>query len=766
MINIRVASHITYSVLWCVLVVFLTVSHPSRSLANEDYDFLKNRVQSFQAFEAEEGNTINLIEELILQSQKTFSEANQKIQYIVFSDRSSIISPNDRKKVKINLYWLRKDIQDFLERLENANEESSARIEVLKSFKELSVNMPSDIPLEIREDYSSSLRSVDSLRKKSSRQLSKVTLLEKEGKRILGRIDNLEKGEKLNLFQLWSNYLLAETAPVFSVSFWEKPFVGFELLSHKKDRIEYGFKKYRERLPQHLFTCLALLVFGIVVRGVVQKKVIWRYSIIHQQVKIKVLSWVALTSLAFYVATRFVFPSSLEVLAYLSFSVFFYAILKLSKYIARDKHVFTSGRVKTSVLFTVSVLLISLHFPGKWVTFIILSVLMMAWGFEAFLSWKKNKFSGLSDLAKKSSFLSPVMLVALFGFGRLACLLIILWSLVVFIRAFGLLWGQLLFGSVEKGEKLLMGLVSSLAVPLGWGVAFFIVYYWLAGFFGLSAIEDALSKNVVFYNYSISIRSVVTLGILFFITKSCVAAFNVSIEHVGSRWPKGKRGAIPSIQTLFTYGVWSLFVVVALRGMDVNLTSIAVVAGGLSVGIGFGLQNIVNNFISGLILLFGRSIQQGDVIEIGGLWCTVQKINIRTTLVETFENAVIMIPNSDLVTTQMTNWTKNSVTLRRDILVGVAYGSDTNKVRTILLNIALENPHVLKTPEPCVIFSDFGASSLDFILRIWIDDIDYAIRSLSELRFEIDQAFRREGVEIAFPQMDVHIKEFAQPTKE
>lgn len=228
----------------------------------------------------------------------------------MFSDRSSIISPNDRKKVKINLYWLRKDIQDFLERLENANEESSARIEVLKSFKELSVNMPSDIPLEIREDYSSSLRSVDSLRKKSSRQLSKVTLLEKEGKRILGRIDNLEKGEKLNLFQLWSNYLLAETAPVFSVSFWEN-LLSVLSCCHTKDRIEYGFKKYRERLPQHLFTCLALLVFGIVVRGVVQK-VIWRYSIIHQQVKIKVLSWVALTSLAFYVATRFVFPSSLR----------------------------------------------------------------------------------------------------------------------------------------------------------------------------------------------------------------------------------------------------------------------------------------------------------------------------------------------------------------------------------------------------------------------------------------------------------------------
>ncbi|WP_051249675.1 mechanosensitive ion channel domain-containing protein [Maridesulfovibrio zosterae] len=117
-----------------------------------------------------------------------------------------------------------------------------------------------------------------------------------------------------------------------------------------------------------------------------------------------------------------------------------------------------------------------------------------------------------------------------------------------------------------------------------------------------------------------------------------------------------------------------------------------------------------------------------------------------------------MIPNSDLVTTQVTNWTKNNSSLRRDIIVGVAYGSDTEKVKQTLLDIAFNSSHILDTPEPYVHFNNFGSSSLDFILRVWIDDIDYALKTMSELRFEIDNRFRKEKIEIAFPQMDIHIK--------
>lgn len=743
-----------------LLIFFILLSGASYTpaYATQDYEFLRNRVQNYQAFEAEELATYSSVESFIVQSQKEYAKSLQDFQFILFSERASIASPIDRKQVKINLNELRETIQDIIDKLLNAKEECLSRIEVLKSFEQLSASMPTGTPIELKKLYQESMRSVSDLRGKSKRQLSKINLLENEGNRIIGRIDKLEQGEKHNLLQLWRSYLLTGKAPLFSSDFWNKSFVYKNWLKLRKSEFNSGIIKYKDNSLKHLSIFAAVLFFGLTLQKIIRKKVTWRYSILNSQLKIKVLSLVALISFSFYIATRIVFPSAMESLAYLAFSVFFFAILKLTKYICRDRYLITSGRLRTAILFTVSVLLIALNVPSKWVTIIFLSFLILAWFTSSITAWRKNRFKGLIESAKKSSFLSPLIVVTFFGFGRLACLLAIIWSLSVFIRSFGRLWGQILFGSTEKGEKLLRGLVSGLAVPLGWGISFAIAYYWLTGFFGENTITTALTRQITIQSYSISIGSIVSLAVLFFLTKSCVAAFNVSIEHVGSKWPKGKRGAVPSMQTLFTYGVWSLFTIISMRALGLNLTSIAVIAGGLSVGIGFGLQNIVNNFISGLILLFGRSIQQGDVIELEGLWCTVQKINIRTTLVETFENAVIMIPNSDLVTTQMTNWTKNSSILRRDILVGVAYGSDTEKVRQTLLEVASDNSHVLDIPEPYVHFSNFGSSSLDFILRVWIDDIDYAIRAMSELRFEIDNSFRKEGIEIAFPQLDIHVK--------
>jgi small-conductance mechanosensitive channel len=207
------------------------------------------------------------------------------------------------------------------------------------------------------------------------------------------------------------------------------------------------------------------------------------------------------------------------------------------------------------------------------------------------------------------------------------------------------------------------------------------------------------------------------------------------------------------------YVIWIAFALVSMNVLGISLTSLAVIAGGLSVGIGFGLQNLINNFISGIILLFARTIQPGDIIELNSIWGTVHKVNIRNTEVQTFENAMMFIPNSDLISGQLTNWThRRDKRMRRDIGVGVAYGSDVEKVKRVLEEIAENDQHVLRYPEPQIIFQNFGASSLDFVLRVWIDSIDYAISTQSELREEIDRRFREESIEISFPQMDLHIR--------
>lgn len=219
-----------------------------------------------------------------------------------------------------------------------------------------------------------------------------------------------------------------------------------------------------------------------------------------------------------------------------------------------------------------------------------------------------------------------------------------------------------------------------------------------------------------------------------------------------------------SITTISVYVMWGLGVILALSVLGVSTTSLAVVFGALGIGIGFGLQAIFNNFISGIILLFERPIQMGDDVEINGIWATVKKINVRATIVQTYDNASLIIPNSEFISSVVKNWSFGDKRLRRDIDVGVAYGSDVALVRRILLEIANKTPEIFKKPKPEVVFADFGDSALIFRLRIWTD-IDNMIKVPTEIRFEIDRIFREQNIEIAFPQRDIHIRSKEGTTK-
>ncbi|MDR2820640.1 MAG: mechanosensitive ion channel [Desulfovibrio sp.] len=216
---------------------------------------------------------------------------------------------------------------------------------------------------------------------------------------------------------------------------------------------------------------------------------------------------------------------------------------------------------------------------------------------------------------------------------------------------------------------------------------------------------------------------------------------------------------IPSLQTTFTYAMWCVFALFTLRSLGMELSSLAMVAGGLSVGIGFGMQTIVNNFVSGLILIFSRTLQAGDVVEVGGTTGKVRKISVRATMVETFDNALIYVPNSEFVSSRLINWTRNSRSVRREIKVGVAYGANVEQVTHLLLAVANKHANVLKYPVPTVVFSDFGASTLDFALRVWVRDYDVGSSTSSDIRLAIEEQFRKNHIEIAFPQLDVHIRD-------
>jgi len=218
-----------------------------------------------------------------------------------------------------------------------------------------------------------------------------------------------------------------------------------------------------------------------------------------------------------------------------------------------------------------------------------------------------------------------------------------------------------------------------------------------------------------------------------------------------------------ALVTTFGYVAMAVAVIVALAIAGIEFSNLAIIAGALSVGVGFGLQNIVNNFVSGIIMLFERPVRNGDWIVVGDTEGYVQRISIRTTIIRAFDRADVIVPNSDLISGQVTNWTLGNTWGRIKVPVGVAYGSDVETVIKTLLEIANNNADVIKgnpqLPAPYVLFVDFGDSSLDFELRAIIRDINQRRHVTSDINRAINAAFNKQCIEIPFPQRDVAFRE-------
>ncbi|MFK7783123.1 mechanosensitive ion channel family protein [Psychroserpens sp.] len=289
----------------------------------------------------------------------------------------------------------------------------------------------------------------------------------------------------------------------------------------------------------------------------------------------------------------------------------------------------------------------------------------------------------------------------------------------------------------------------------------------------LSNIEDKITesgaweKTKEFLNMHLDISEKISISILdvlvvitvIFITS---IVLKLVLRAFTRNLPREDKGKFNVAYSYFRWLIYLVILLITLHSVGVDVTAVFAASAALLIGIGLALQTLFQDIISGVFILIDQSVHVGDIIELDGKVGRVEEIKLRTTRAVTIDNKVLVIPNHLYLENSLYNWTQNGTITRESISVGVAYGSDVQLVKKLLLQAASTHPDVISTPEPIVLFTNFGESSLDFKLVFTINDSFKAVFPKSDIRFEIDKLFREHNVSIPFPQRDIHIKQQPQ----
>ena len=263
---------------------------------------------------------------------------------------------------------------------------------------------------------------------------------------------------------------------------------------------------------------------------------------------------------------------------------------------------------------------------------------------------------------------------------------------------------------------------------------------------------------IEFDDFHISVWNIILMLLLFFGLKIFFYLFTKILQKRLLNKGKVDDGRLLSTVQLTKYFLYVVAAFILIKSVGLDIDYLVGASAALLVGVGMGLQQTFNDFMSGVIVLFEGTLEVGDVVEVDNIVGTVKEIRLRTCKIETRESIVMIIPNSKFVTSNVINWSHNHETTLFKIKVGVAYGSDVEIVKKTLVEAADEHGEVMKSPKPFVRFIDFGESSLDFELFFWTNHIWQVENLKSDLRFMIDKKFRENQIRIPFPQRDVHIK--------
>lgn len=259
-------------------------------------------------------------------------------------------------------------------------------------------------------------------------------------------------------------------------------------------------------------------------------------------------------------------------------------------------------------------------------------------------------------------------------------------------------------------------------------------------------------------DFSLSVANIISFLLILVVARILTFIIKKILHRSFIKQNLSDAGKEYAINQLLKYLIYTVALVLAIESLGFNLTILIASSAALFVGIGLGLQDIFKDILSGVFLLFERTIQVGDIVEIDNLVGRVKEINIRTSKVRTRDGIMIILPNNMLIGNKVINWSMENKITRFGVAVGVAYGSDTEKVKKILIDCVVKHPAVLSKPEPRVFFRDFGDSSLQFEVKFWSEQTWEIEFTKSDLRFDIDRAFRENNVTIPFPQRDLHLK--------
>jgi small-conductance mechanosensitive channel len=315
------------------------------------------------------------------------------------------------------------------------------------------------------------------------------------------------------------------------------------------------------------------------------------------------------------------------------------------------------------------------------------------------------------------------------------------------------------FKVIRDHEEYLKSVVSRIVIVL-------VTLFWLDAILRIFYIKDAVYKalgKIFTQDFAVGSMSFSLAKILLFVF---IIWFSIVLSKIIKIVLRSdvlnkmslKKGIPRMITAITQFALITLGILMAVRAIGMPLDQLTIILSAFSVGIGFGLQNIFNNLVSGVILLFEREVQIGDVIEVNNLMGKVKSMGIRSSHIQTFDGAEVIVPNGLLISQEVVDWTLSDKSRRIEIISGVAYGSDVHLVKKLLMQVIMEHPDVKPEPEPLVLFNEMGESSLDFRLLFWTANFEEWLRIRSEVIFAIHDILYENNIVIPFPQRDLHLK--------